>query len=267
MISFSRASYVSVNGTSVDPVGGEASSAQSWNRNAYVQNSPVSFNDPDGERRNPVTGGEGIDEQPVRGQIGRISRSAGNPRSGSFGWTRRDGNGKKKFHSGTDIMAPEGTPIVAAEAGTVLIAKSVRGFGNTVVLKHADGCRTLYAHLEVIAPYVTSGTVVGEGDLLGLAGTTGNAATKDPTQEHLHFGVRGPDKKRVDPVLWLNNPFALIPRSSSTNITPAQTSRQLTLFGGSASESGCGVNMSCMTGRQIRQPESQHEQSRNQNPS
>ena len=96
-------------------------------------------------------------------------------------------------HNGIDILAPEGTPVRAAEAGVVLYAgDGMRGFGNAAVLDHGGGAETLYGHLREI--HVKSGDAVAAGTVIGAVGRTGNATTS-----HLHFELRMGGRS-VDPV-------------------------------------------------------------------
>jgi peptidase M23-like protein/putative peptidoglycan binding protein len=97
-----------------------------------------------------------------------------------------DGFGPRgnRFHAGDDIIAPTGTPVAAAAGGRVTYAgRLAGGWGKLVVVAHADGVRTMYAHLSSIA--VRHGQRVGTGALLGAVGATGDA-----TGPHLHFEVR-----------------------------------------------------------------------------
>jgi len=104
-----------------------------------------------------------------------------------------DGFGPRgdRFHAGVDYPAPPGTPVVAARDGTVIAAGAFIGFGNLVVLQHASGVTTLYAHLSKIL--VEKGRRVAAGATVGLVGATGEA-----TGPHLHFEVRVRDAA-VDP--------------------------------------------------------------------
>jgi murein DD-endopeptidase MepM/ murein hydrolase activator NlpD len=89
-----------------------------------------------------------------------------------------------RFHAGIDIVADSGTPVAAAAGGHVTYAGWLAGgWGNLVVVAHADGVRTMYAHLSSIA--VRVGERVGTGASLGGVGATGDA-----TGPHLHFEVR-----------------------------------------------------------------------------
>ena len=101
-----------------------------------------------------------------------------------FGWRVHPIFGGHRFHSGTDIGAPMGTPVLAAYAGRVALSDFMQGYGLTVVLQHGDGnTQTLYAHLSEI--FVTPGDMVEQGEVIGRVGSTGNS-----TGPHLHFEVR-----------------------------------------------------------------------------
>jgi murein DD-endopeptidase MepM/ murein hydrolase activator NlpD len=89
-----------------------------------------------------------------------------------------------RFHSGTDLIAASGTPVRAAGPGTVTFAGwSAGGYGNLVVIAHANGVSSWYAHLSRID--VTPGAAATTATRVGLVGATGNA-----TGPHLHFEVR-----------------------------------------------------------------------------
>jgi peptidoglycan hydrolase-like protein with peptidoglycan-binding domain len=87
------------------------------------------------------------------------------------------------FHTGVDFPAPPGTPVRAAGAGCVRFAGFDDGYGLLVVLGHAAGVTTWYAHLSRIA--VRPGACLAAGALVGAVGATGHA-----TGPHLHFEVR-----------------------------------------------------------------------------
>jgi murein DD-endopeptidase MepM/ murein hydrolase activator NlpD len=91
-----------------------------------------------------------------------------------------------RMHEGIDIGAAEGTPIRAAADGTVILLQSEYesgGYGNYTCLDHGGGLSTCYAHLSSFA--TSSGAGVGQGDLIGYVGNTGNSFGA-----HLHFEVR-----------------------------------------------------------------------------
>ena len=85
-------------------------------------------------------------------------------------------------HRGTDIPAPEGTPILAAHSGTVLVCGWNDSYGNQVLLDNGAGLSTRYAHMTQTA--VTAGEAVTAGQVIGYVGSTG-----DSTGNHLHFEV------------------------------------------------------------------------------
>ena len=85
-------------------------------------------------------------------------------------------------HRGTDIPAPEGTPILAAHSGTVIISGWNNSYGNQVLLDNGAGLSTRYAHMTQTA--VTAGATVTAGQVIGYVGNTG-----DSTGFHLHFEV------------------------------------------------------------------------------
>lgn len=106
------------------------------------------------------------------------------------------------FHTGIDLADPLGTPVFAAADGVALQAGPMTdqsgdlvGYGNYVILQHADGLRTLYAHLMTWT--VKPGEAVKRGQLVGLVGSTGNS-----TGPHTHFEVRV-DNTPVDPMQFL----------------------------------------------------------------
>lgn len=107
-------------------------------------------------------------------------------------------NWSSGYHTGVDFLAPSGTVVKAVGAGTVVSAGDGGSYGNQVVIRHADGMYSQYAHLSSIA--VSAGQAVTEGQQLGLSGATGNV-----TGPHLHFEIRtGPDYgSDVDPLAFL----------------------------------------------------------------
>lgn len=105
----------------------------------------------------------------------------------AFGMVR---NGGSKAHQGWDLYAPPGTPCYAIAEGEVVDAFYNGAYGNSVVLRFTHGGQVLYAmycHLSVMA--VRQG-LVKRGDLLGLTGNTGNAASMRGEDQHLHFEMR-----------------------------------------------------------------------------
>jgi murein DD-endopeptidase MepM/ murein hydrolase activator NlpD len=100
-------------------------------------------------------------------------------------------------HPGIDIAAGTGAPIYASDTGVVVFSGwSTRGYGNLVIIDHGNSWQTAYAHLSQIN--YACGQTIYQGQLLGLAGSTGNS-----TGAHLHFEMRSDLYGRVNPWLYL----------------------------------------------------------------
>ncbi len=91
--------------------------------------------------------------------------------------------GVNRMHTGVDIDAPSGTPIRAVTTGIVVYSGWLSGYGNVVILQHAEGFSSLYAHMRTI--YVKEDQSVSLGTVIGEVGTTGWS-----TEPHLHFEIR-----------------------------------------------------------------------------
>jgi murein DD-endopeptidase MepM/ murein hydrolase activator NlpD len=114
---------------------------------------------------------------------GSVQRPLEGVKGRNFG-RRRVFNGKPRSpHSGTDLTAPEGTPVQAAAGGVVALADDHYFSGRIVVLDHGGGIYTAYAHLSRID--VAAGDTVQAGQPIGRVGATGRV-----TGAHLHWGAR-----------------------------------------------------------------------------
>lgn len=100
-----------------------------------------------------------------------------------------------RLHAGVDIAAPAGTPIVASASGQVIYAGSMSGYGLLVVIQHAGGIATAYAHNSSVA--VSVGQSVGQGQAIAAVGCTGHCFG-----DHVHFEVRVGGSP-VDPMGYL----------------------------------------------------------------
>lgn len=98
----------------------------------------------------------------------------------------------RRFHSGIDISAPQGTPIRAARAGRVILSDWHYDYGRTVILDHGNGVSTLYGHASRLL--VNPGKSVQAGQVIALVGCTGRC-----TGPHVHFEVRV-NGRAVDPL-------------------------------------------------------------------
>lgn len=105
------------------------------------------------------------------------------PVTGSFGERIDPFNGEGAFHSGIDISASYGQPVVAPADGVVTFADFMGGYGRAIVLDHGHGITTRYGHLANFA--VTTGQYVHRGDTIGYVGLSGRS-----TGPHLHYEVR-----------------------------------------------------------------------------
>ena len=88
-----------------------------------------------------------------------------------------------RFHTGLDIAGPWGNPLIAADTGIAYCYYSGYGYGNHMIIVHDNGYTTLYGHMSSFA--VSSGQVVGRGQVIGYEGSTGNSSGP-----HLHFEIR-----------------------------------------------------------------------------
>jgi murein DD-endopeptidase MepM/ murein hydrolase activator NlpD len=114
---------------------------------------------------------------------GRFEPPADAEVSGVFGSARVFNGVKKSQHTGLDFRVTTGTPIVATNSGTVILARPLYFEGNCVMIDHGQGLLTMYLHLSEFK--VKEGDAVKKGQTLGLSGGTGRA-----TAPHLHFAVR-----------------------------------------------------------------------------
>lgn len=103
--------------------------------------------------------------------------------SSTFGYRSDPFNGGRRLHSGVDMAGAHGSPIYATGDGVVSFAGRQSGYGNVVVLRHAMGFETRYAHMSRIR--VQEGQRVSRGDRIGDMGSTGRS-----TGPHLHYEVR-----------------------------------------------------------------------------
>ncbi|MBE9011868.1 peptidoglycan DD-metalloendopeptidase family protein [Pseudanabaenaceae cyanobacterium LEGE 13415] len=139
----------------------------------------------------------------------------------AFGWRIHPITGNQRLHTGTDLGAPMGTPVLAALTGRVIMADFFGGYGLSIALEHTNGSQqTLYAHLSEI--FVKPGDVVKQGTVIGRVGSTGNS-----TGPHLHFEFRQqtPEGGWVaqDAGLSLEQAVAQLTKSLQVTQQPQQT--------------------------------------------
>lgn len=122
--------------------------------------------------------------------------------SDPWGWRFSSTHGSWRMHTGVDLIAPEGTAVLAVLAGRVQRVEEIAGYGLTVLVDHGGGWSSLYAHL--LEASVSPGTNLSAGQPLGLVGQSGNASGP-----HLHLEVRQRQRQglvAVDPTPLLPVP-------------------------------------------------------------
>lgn len=155
---------------------------------------------PSPERPVPEVVNDRLALAPVR-RASVASRPRGGPR---FGWpingriTSEYGRRGRRHHDGIDIGAPRGTQVRVAADGRVAYVGAVRGYGRMIIVQHADGFATVYAHNAL--QHVRVGAPVARGDVIATVGRTGRT-----TGPNLHFEVRR-DDVAYDPLAFLPMP-------------------------------------------------------------
>nr|WP_047166386.1 M23 family metallopeptidase [Sphingomonas sp. Y57] len=108
-------------------------------------------------------------------------------RADQIGDTFTDARGEGRAHDAIDIMAPRGTPVIAAAAGTVEKLFDSELGGRTIYIRRPGGqWIDYYAHLDGYAPGLAEGKRVAQGEMIGTVGSTGDASPEAP---HLHYAI------------------------------------------------------------------------------
>ncbi len=150
----------------------------------------------------PTTSSSGDkSESPIKTVSGNLDERFVVPIEGeltsAYGLRRHPLTQETRFHRGLDIAAATGTPFRAAQSGTVVFSGFLGGYGNTIILEHSDGYRTLYAHAAKLL--VSQGERVSAEQDIGIIGNTGRS-----TGPHLHFELqRG--REKADPIAFLTS--------------------------------------------------------------
>ncbi len=113
----------------------------------------------------------------------------------TFGWRIHPVTGERHHHDGIDIDVPEGTPVFASASGEVYFYGEQPGYGNVLILQHAENYYSLYGHLSSSSVYV--GQYVEAGQTVAQSGNTGLSSGP-----HLHFEIRNGEFP-VDPLRYL----------------------------------------------------------------
>ena len=114
--------------------------------------------------------------KPVVGDIARLTSG--------YGVRMHPLLGQRRMHTGIDWAAPHGTPIMAAGAGIIEESGRKSGYGNYIRIRHANGYKTTYAHMQRIARGMDIGTRVRQRQIIGYVGSTGLSSGA-----HLHFEI------------------------------------------------------------------------------
>jgi len=123
--------------------------------------------------------------------------------SSNYGYRVDPINGHKAFHTGVDLIAPPGTPVMAAAGGVVAQVGYIAEYGNIVDVDHDNGLTSRYAHLS--KSLVKVGDIVMKGQKIALVGATGRV-----TGPHLHFEVRDKNGKAVNPMASIGHSGAVM---------------------------------------------------------
>lgn len=100
-----------------------------------------------------------------------------------YGWRLHPITGRRTFHRGVDLSANKATPVLSTADGVIRFQGRKGSYGNCIIITHAYGLETLYAHLS--RNYCRRGMAVHKGQIIGFAGSTGQS-----TGDHLHYEIR-----------------------------------------------------------------------------
>ncbi|HEY0996823.1 MAG TPA: M23 family metallopeptidase [Gemmatimonadaceae bacterium] len=144
-----------------------------------------------------------------------------------------EGRSDERRHNAIDIMAPRGTPVLAADSGRILRMSSNRLGGITIYATDpAERFVYYYAHLDRYRKGIAPGDAIARGDTLGYVGTTGNAPADVP---HLHFQVMRMPENRIN--YWNGEPINPFPILAQSGTRRDDGVRQAGAVAGSAGES------------------------------
>jgi murein DD-endopeptidase MepM/ murein hydrolase activator NlpD len=147
-------------------------------------------------------------EQPVAEPVSASAIAFGRPIDGypvisPFGVRQLPWEGAGRLHAGVDIAAPRGSPVFSVADGVVVAAGVDGGYGRYVMLRHAGGLYSRYAHLSTWSARLTPGAYVAAGEQIAQVGSTGSS-----TGAHLHFEIRDPSGRPLNPEFFMNREFA-----------------------------------------------------------
>lgn len=120
-----------------------------------------------------------------------------------FGLRQLPWEGAGRLHAGIDLLAPAGAPVLAAADGVVIRVGQDPGYGRFIDVRHAAGLTSRYAHMARFEAGLAAGKAVKAGAPIGFVGSTGSS-----TGAHLHFEIRGPDDRPLNPEMFIGRSFA-----------------------------------------------------------
>lgn len=150
------------------------------------------------DESNKSSNSAGNKPQFTGGGAGTLAWPASGTITSNFGPRTPPCEGASNYHDGIDIGIDVGTPVYAAEAGTITRCEWNDGYGNYIEIDHGNGLVSFYAHLDGFADGVVSGGTVSRGTYIAASGNTGIGSGA-----HLHFGVHNGGEK-VDPMQYLS---------------------------------------------------------------
>jgi murein DD-endopeptidase MepM/ murein hydrolase activator NlpD len=143
----------------------------------------------------------------------QLRTNSTNPRVGQYGKTRSENNWKGGHHTGVDIAARKGTPLVAPVSGTAIVLKNHPKGGNVMFIETKRGGDTVrigMAHMTSVT--IKDGDKVKEGQPVGTSGDTGNAKGLPVAEQHVHLSVKV-NGEYVDPQKhFRDNPSRIEPK-------------------------------------------------------
>ena len=137
--------------------------------------------------------------------------------SSSYGKRTNPIYGYESFHKGLDFAAPLNTPILASGSGTVEVANWFDIYGNCIILRHNNGYKTLYGHMNAYGKGIKKGVRVKQGQVIGYIGTTGMS-----TGPHLHYEVIFNDVK-INPASVKSPPERNLAKNELERFTKRKT--------------------------------------------
>ncbi len=166
------------------------------------------FGDPKSPTQTDTTGAERLNvDVPKNGWAPPVEGGIPTPSNQQdFGPRTPPTAGASSYHGGVDIGKPQGSPVGASRAGTVVYAGNLGSYGQVVFIDHGDGTQTRYGHMEQGSITVKAGQTVIQGQRIGSVGNTGTS-----TNPHLHFEIRtgkssstsNNDTKPIDPLPYI----------------------------------------------------------------